>query len=116
MYNIVGGLIAIAFYKVVFKIIYNISYNKQQHELLLQNHILLFGFVAIVGIGLIKASYDPRNNTTIILVSALGKLFAFLTWLISYYKGAGTMASVMGGAIDAIFAILFIKFIVKNEY
>lgn len=107
-YNIAGGLAAIALFRPVFKMLYDINYQKADHELLLMNHILVFGFVVIIGIGLIQAAKDPAKNKAIIFVSATGKLFAFLTWLGSYVKGTGTFIMVLGGLTDVLFALLFL--------
>ena len=107
-YNIVGSLVVITFFKIFFSILYGVTYDKSLHELLLMNHIILFGFVAKVGIGLLKAAIDPVHNQAIILVSALGKLFAFATWTLSYFKSVGTVMQVFAGVSDAIFALVFL--------
>ncbi len=112
-YNIIGALIAITFFKMIFPLLYGVEYLKPEHELLLMNHIIIFGFVAIVGVGLVKASKDPVRNQAIILVSALGKLFAFATWTISYFKSVGTILLVLSGFSDALIAIAFL-FILKS--
>ncbi len=112
-YNIIGAFIAITFFKKIFPLIYGVEYIKPQHELLLMNHIIIFGFVGIVGLGLVKASKDPVQNQAIILVSALGKLFACATWTLSYFKSVGTILLVFSGFSDALIAILFL-IILKN--
>lgn len=112
-YNIIGAFLTITFFKMVFPLIYGIEYIKPDHELLLMNHIIIFGFVGIVGLGLVKAAKDPVQNKTIIMVSALGKLFACATWTLSYFKSVGTILLVFSGFSDALIAVAFL-IILKN--
>ena len=107
-FNIIAGTCCILFFKMFFKTFYNIVYNPKIYGSLLLNHILMFAFIAIIGVGLIKSSKNIMHGKILIQISAYGKLYAALTFVISIFKDHYTYLFFVPAIIDGALAMYFL--------
>lgn len=106
--NIAGGLLCILYFRKFFNLFYNIQYNSSLHGPLLLNHILIFAFIVIIGFGLIKAASNIKQGKLLVQISAYGKLYAALTFIVSVFKDHYSYLFFIPAFIDGALGIYFL--------
>jgi len=75
----------------------------------------MFWFILVFGIGYIIVSRDITKNHGIITVGILGKILFFIDCIITLILKEANFMLAATGIVDLIFAVLFIKFLVKSK-
>ncbi len=71
--------------------------------------ILLFGF------GYLWAARIPERNRSVLWLGSVGKIYCFIIWSAGYFAGTTTIIAFLGGVGDLIFAILFLRFLLRDQ-
>lgn len=114
MVNIIAGILFCSkpsFYLYLF-------YNEQNEVILSSpsinsNLFIMFGFIFIIGFGLLWAMKNPVENKLMILICGIGKTFASLVWALNVVQEIATNLTLLPIVSDLSLGILFIVFYIS---
>lgn len=104
--NIIGGSLLLLFPDWAFRVLYGKTLVPAD-DLLRTYHLLLFGFVVMVGVGVWNSAPDPIRNRGILISSILGKTLAALVWLRMTAMHQGTLLLAVAALIVLAWAVIF---------
>jgi hypothetical protein len=78
--------------------------------LLLRYHVMLWGFVVVLGLGYGLAARDPAGQRALVLAGGLGKLVAAGVWTELFLTGVGAPLMVAGIAWDGVLGAVFVGY------
>lgn len=78
--------------------------------LLLRYHLIMWLFVAAMGVGYGAASRDPERQTALVLCGGIGKLCAVAVWLEMLVSGYGRAPMFLGVLWDGTLGVIFLLF------
>jgi hypothetical protein len=78
--------------------------------LLLRYHLMLWGFVVVLGIGYGLAARDPAGQRPLVLAGGLGKLVAAAVWTEMLVTGVGTPLLAAPVAWDGVLGTVFVVY------
>ena len=82
--------------------------------LVLRYHVMMWGFVVVMGLGYAVAARNPEEQTALILAGGVGKLLAAGVWLEMLASGLGAPLMLGGILFDGSLGVLFLVFVVPR--
>jgi len=107
LFNILGAGSILALPNFSFGLLYGITLGPAD-GLLRTYHLLLFGFVVAMGVGLWSSAGDARQSRGILIASIMGKTLAATVWLRMVAMGEGTLLLALAALADLAWAIAFV--------
>lgn len=104
--NVVAALHAVAFPQMSRAMLYGL--DSPVDAAASANHLMLWLFVGIFGVGYFKAARDERYVEPLLLLGGLGKLTAAIVWLSVLLGGARSFFLIQGIAFDGAFGTYFL--------
>ena len=71
--------------------------------------------VFFFAVGYFMVGRDPKKNRPILWIAAPGKAYVFVLWTWHYMQGNVTEMALAAGIGDIIFALLFLRFLLKTR-
>ena len=84
--------------------------------LVLRYHVIVWGFVVVMGLGYAVAARNPEEQTALILAAGLGKLFAAGAWIEMLVSGFGAPLMLAGILVDGSLGVLFLVFVLPRLF
>ena len=107
VFNILGGGTILAFPDHAFSILYRRGVALDD-TLMRSHHLLLFGFVVAMGVGLWSSAGNALQSRGILIASILGKTLAGVVWLRMFAANEATILLAGAALADLAWAIAFV--------
>ncbi len=104
--NLVGGLSAVLLPSVNASLL--LAPGVVLDGVLLRYHLILWLFVAAMGVGYAAASRDPERQTALVLCGGIGKLCAVAVWAEMLVSGYGRPMMLAGIVWDGVLGVMFL--------
>lgn len=78
--------------------------------LVLRYHVMLWGFVIVLGVGYAIAARDPAGSRALLIAGGLGKLVAAAVWIEMLASGIGAPLLAAAIAWDGVLGAIFLAF------